>query len=470
MRPVLDVEETRRLDGEAETSVDVLMDRAGFGVALAGVEMGAGYGTRVAVLAGSGNNGGDGYVAARYLSARGAQVTVYALGPPKPGTAASAAAARAVAAGVAIADLDEPRPADLLIDALFGVGFRGELPAAATGWMGLDIPTLAVDVPSGLDADSGRVAGRAIDADRTVTFHSLKPGHLLGEGPEVCGEVSVVDIGLHGGDPTFRLCEAVDAPRPRRRRTAHKWSAGSVAVVGGAPGMSGAPLLAARSALAMGAGAVALVVPGALASSYVAWPDIMTKPIGDGDRFAAADAGSVLVETERYDVMVLGPGLGPSQSGLVGRLVAEWGGPLLIDADGLNALDGLDAVAARDAPTVITPHAGEFERLTGRPAHAAAAMTVPDDAGVVVLLKGNPTVIAGTEPWLVSTGGPELATIGTGDVLAGAVGALWARGLDAEVATRSAAYWHGLAGAVLKPRGSVTASELTAELAHYAFA
>ncbi len=470
MRPVLDVAESRRLDATADTSVDVLMDRAGFGVALGAVEMGAGYGTRVAVLAGTGNNGGDGYVAARYLAARGAQVTVYALGPPRSRVVAATAAERAAAADVCITQLDAPRPADLLIDALFGVGFRGELPAPATAWMDLDTTTLAIDVPSGLDADSGRITGRAFAAARTVTFHSLKPGHLLGRGPDICGEVSVLDIGLQGGDPVYRVCEAADAPRPDRSRTTHKWTAGSVAVVGGAPGMSGAPLLAAQGALSMGAGAVALVVPGALAPGYATWPDIMTKPVGEGDRFVAADAPSILNQAGRYDVMVLGPGLGPEQEGLVARLVAEWAGALLIDADGINALDGLDVLAARQAPTVITPHAGEFERLTGRPATVAGAATVPDDAGAAVLLKGNPTLVAGAEAWLVTTGGSELATIGTGDVLSGAIGALWARGLDAEVAARSGAYWHSAAGAALKSRGAVTAGELARELTRYAFA
>jgi NAD(P)H-hydrate epimerase len=177
----------------------------------------------------------------------------------------------------------------------------------------------------------------------------------------------------------------------------------------------------------------------------------------------------ILAESERYDVMVLGPGLGPEQGDLVSSLVAEWDAPLVIDADGLNALDGLGALAVRQGPTVITPHAGEFTRLTGRPASAAAAMATSDEAGVVVLLKGNPTVIAGAKAWLVSSGGAELATIGTGDVLAGAIGALWARGLDAEAAARSGAFWHGVAGDSLRRRGSVAASELTAELARYAF-
>lgn len=469
MRPVLDVAESGRLDAESEDGVDVLMDRAGYGVARIAVEMGAGYGTRVVVLVGSGNNGGDGYVAARYLVARGAQVTVHALGSPRSESAAARAEALARGAGVAVVDLAEPQPADLLIDALFGVGFHGQLPEVLAGWLGVEVPTLAIDVPSGLDADSGRAGAGGFRADRTVTFHSLKPGHLFGDGPDVCGEVSVVDIGLDGGRPAYRICDSTDAPRPPRVRAAHKWNAGSVAVVGGAPGISGAPLLAGRGALAMGAGAVALVVPGSLAPGYAGSPDLMTRAVGAGVRFDATDTAEILAVAERFDVMVLGPGLGPGQTSLVERLAADWNKPLLIDADGLNALDGLGALAPRAAPTVITPHAGEFVRLTGAPADAAAAAALADRAGAVVLLKGNPTVVAGTESWLVTSGGPELATVGTGDVLAGAIGALWARGLDAEVAVRSGAYWHGVAGNELWRDGAFSASDLAKRLARLAF-
>ena len=219
----------------------------------------------------------------------------------------------------------------------------------------------------------------------------------------------------------------------------------------------------------MGAGAVALVVPGSLAAGYAGSPDLMTRAVGAGVRFDATDTAEILAAAERFDVMVLGPGLGPGQASLVERLAADWHKPLLIDADGLNALDGLGALASRAAPTVITPHAGEFVRLTGAPADAAAAAALADRAGAVVLLKGNPTVVAGTESWLVTSGGPELATVGTGDVLAGAIGALWARGLDAEVAVRSGAYWHGVAGNELWRDGAFSASDLAKRLARLAF-
>ncbi len=462
MRLVITPEESSRLDAASAEPVELLMERAGLGVALAAVRMGVGYGSRVAILAGAGNNGGDGYVAARYLAQRGAQVKVYALGYPRGDfSPARLASIRAVSSGVEVLDLDLPQPADLIIDALFGVGFRGALPEEVIPWLDHEAPVLAVDVPSGLAAASGVVADRAFDAAATVTFHALKPGHLLGEGPERCGLIELVDIGLVGGEPELRLCEWEDAPVPVRSRMAHKWSAGSVAVVGSSRGMVGAGVLAARAALAAGAGSSAVVCPGDLQPQVGGMsPGLLSYGVGDGDRFTVGDVAEVLEYTDRFDVVVLGPGLGPD-NGFARALVAQRRGKLLLDADGLNNID-VDGLVDRDNPTIITPHAGEFERLTGETADYVAAMTLPDKAGAVVLLKGNPTFVLGVEQWVVTTGGPELATIGTGDVLAGMIAALWAAGLDAEEAARSAAFWHGIAGAELDSRRTVTAEELVA--------
>jgi NAD(P)H-hydrate epimerase len=189
-------------------------------------------------------------------------------------------------------------------------------------------------------------------------------------------------------------------------------------------------------------------------------PGLLSHGVGDGDRFTVGDVAEVLEYTDRFDVLVLGPGLGPDD-GFAKALVAQRKGKLLLDADGLNNID-VDGLVDRDNPTIITPHAGEFERLTGETADYVAAMTLADKAGAVVLLKGNPTFVLGVEQWVVTTGGPELATIGTGDVLAGMIAALWAAGLDAEEAARSAAFWHGIAGAELDSRRTVTAEELVA--------
>jgi ADP-dependent NAD(P)H-hydrate dehydratase / NAD(P)H-hydrate epimerase len=467
MKPVITPAESSRLDKISKEPVETLMERAGFAVATAAADMGVGYGDRVTVLTGQGNNGGDGYVAAKYLARRGARVSVQSLGFPKGEfSAARKAATAAVDAGVVVDSMGDPVDTDLVIDAVFGVAFHGLLPAEVVPWTKLDVPVLAVDLPSGVDAASGEVDGAAFTADVTVTFQAAKTGHFLGQGPDRSGEVHVVDIGL--GDPTaeFWLCEAGDAPLPGRDRRAHKWSAGSVAVVGGSPGITGAAMLATRSALNAGAGAATIVCAASLVPVYASLdPGVMAAGVGNSYWFRARDVDGVLEAVDRYDVLVVGPGLGPVDREFVEGVLAGWDGPLVLDADGLNALDGVTALATRSAPTVITPHAGEFSRLTGEQATYAAAEQVADKTGAIVLLKGGPTFVTdGFETWAVTTGGPELATIGTGDVLAGMVGAYIGAGLTEPAAARSAAYHHGLAGARLAQRRTVTASELVDEI------
>lgn len=471
MRPVISPAELSRLDAEAADRIDDLMDRAGYGVALAAVEMGAAYGKRVLVLAGKGNNGGDGFVAARYLRRRGITVGVLALGAPAAGSAAERAWRAAEAEGITIASWSsEPQPADLIIDALFGAGFSGTIPPEVEPWLSHPAPVLAVDLPTGLDGTTGHVAGSAFRAMRTVTFHALKPGHVLGHGPDLCGRITVVDIGLEGGTPEFFVCEAPDAPRPRRERTAHKWSAGSVVVVGGSPGMTGAPLLTAEAALRAGAGVVTLMCPAKLQPIYAAQsPGLLTRGIGTESRFSATNVDEVLGAAGRFDVMVVGPGLGTDVGGFATQLVLRWPGKLLVDADGLNDLQDLGAVTARQSPAILTPHAGEFGRLTGDVPGYPAAVTAAEKTRKIMLLKGNPTFVIGKQRWVVTTGGPELATIGTGDVLGGFIAALWARGLEAEVAARSGAYWHGVAGADIARSGTVTAARLVGAVGRYAW-
>lgn len=446
------------------------MERAGMAVALAAVRMGAVYGRRVMALAGPGNNGGDAYVASRHLRRRGVAVEVRALGFPRGDfSAARKAAVAAVAAGVPVHPLADPEPCDLVIDGLFGAGFLGSLDGPAANWVQHSAPVVAIDLPSGLRGADGGVDGVAFSAERTVTFHSLKVGHLVGEGPDRCGVVEVADIGLEGGQATMLLCEAADAPAPPRARTTHKWSAGSVIVVGGSPGLGGAAMLAARSALACGAGAARIACPGWLQDVYAALePGVMTTAVGDGDHLDGGHLAQVLDAGERFDVMVVGPGLGLQSAGLVERLLVEWHQPLVIDADAIGAVS-VGALAERQYPTIVTPHEEEFRGLTGdEPGHEAAAAAATN-AGVVVLLKGNPTIVASDDVWIVTSGGPELATIGTGDVLAGMVGALWARGLDAPTAARSAAFRHGLAGRAVAERTTVTAPLLADEVGGWAW-
>ena len=448
MRPIITPIEAARLDQESAVPIDSLMERAGRAVALAAVEMGAGYGTRVTVLAGPGNNGGDGYVAARLLRQRGVGIQVLALDEPRTAVARTAMR-KAGVGGVPIAALGPAHTTDLLIDAVFGGGLRSGMPAVLHEWIAAGLPVLAVDVPSGLDPASGEIVEGAFQARRTVTFHALKVGLMTGSGPDVCGVVTVADIGLQGGDPELLLTEEADAPRPSRSRTAHKWSAGSVLVVGGAVGMTGAAVLAGKAALGFGAGAVGLAVP------------------DDASEVAAAAAPELLHHSiedlpERYDVLLIGPGLGTDHADLAAKLLSNWEGPVVVDADALAAV-GSDRPLGGAA--VVTPHGGEFERLTGRPPTYAGARDLAVRIGAAVLLKGNPTFVTdGGIPWVVNTGGPELASIGTGDVLAGMVAALLAAGNDPVVAARSAAFWHGRAGAVVARTRVLTASHLVEEI------
>ena len=466
MEPLITPAETNRLDMASDDPPATLMERAGLGVALTAVEMGIGYGDRVMILTGAGNNGGDGYVAAKHLAGRGVQVTIRSLGYPRgDGSPARAASIAAIRAGARVEVLENPAPTDLIIDAIFGVGFRGALPEAVIPWTRLDVPVLAVDVPSGLDATTGLVENAAFHADVTVTFQAAKTGHVLGEGPERVGELFIVDIGLGEARPELMLCEESDAPRPVRTRHAHKWSVGSVAIVGGSPGITGAAMLAARAALNAGAGAAAVICPGSLQSIYSTLDmGVMSRGVGHGERFVLDDVEAVLREAERYDVMALGPGLGPVDRGFVEGLLDGWDGPIVLDADGLNALDG-PAALARDHDTIITPHAGEFTRLVGVDPTHDAAQQLARERGAVVLLKGNPTFVAdGDNTWVVTSGGPELATIGSGDVLTGMVAAFVAGGLPGEIAARSAAYHHGAAGARLARSELVTATALARDI------
>jgi hydroxyethylthiazole kinase-like uncharacterized protein yjeF len=451
MRPVLTPAEAARVDEASTDPVTLLMERAGRAVAAAAVRMGARYGTRVSVLCGPGNNGGDGYVAARLLHQRGVGVTVHALGEPKT-EAARTARRRATVAGVMVKSIADPPAGDLTIDALFGGGWRRGLDPELKPWIDHRAPVLAVDGPSGLDPLTGMVEGEAFTAERTITFHTLKTGHLLGEGPDRCGVVEVADIGLLGGEPALLVAEQVDAPLPTRPRQAHKWSAGSVLVAGGAAGMLGAAVLAGQAALHFGAGAVGLAVPDVSGpAAAAAAPELLQYSL---DRPPAG----------RYRVLVIGPGLGRDHDETAGALLDGWEGPVVADADALPLLES----ARPPGPLVVTPHHGEFRRLAGAEPGPEAAATAARRLQAVVILKGNPTLITdGSTPWVVTTGGPELATIGTGDVLAGMVAALLAAGLSPLEAARAAAYWHGVAARDLAAGTTVTAAKLAVHVGRY---
>ncbi|HUO49888.1 MAG TPA: NAD(P)H-hydrate dehydratase [Acidimicrobiales bacterium] len=440
MKPVVTVEEMRAVDAEALAEVDeaTLVERAGTAVATWALRiMGGGYGRRVVVLAGKGNNGADGRVAAARLAARGALVSV-------------------VEVHDAPVRLVPPQGADLVIDAAFGTGFRGEYraPAVPEG-----VPVLAVDIPSGVDGDTGVACGEPLRADLTVTFAALKPGLLQGDGPLLAGRVVVADIGLDAGRARIGLVEDEDvaahlAPRPR---AAHKWQS-AVAVVAGSPGMIGAAELCAHGAYRAGAGMVRLGVPAPAGSPLPAGEAVSTllAPSGWADE--------ALAMAERCRAIVVGPGLGrggqrPTD---VRALLEGTPVPVVVDADGLFALgtaaEAAGVIGAAGAGVVLTPHDGEFARLAGEPPGAdriAATRALAAALGAVVLLKGPTTVVAepGGRVLLAAAGTARLATAGTGDVLAGVIAAFVARGLDPLEAAALGAHVHGAAASLGPPEG-----------------
>lgn len=455
VKPVLTASEYGRVDRAFEGDLVEVMGRAGFAVALAAARRGAVYGRKVVVLTGPGNNGGDGYVAARYLRQRGAAVEVHALTEPKTRESIDALQ-KARAVSVPIRELSEPVDAHLVVDALFGGGVRRGLPEPVRKWMASPAPVVSVDYPTGLDPDTGKVEDEAFRAVETVTFSTLKTGHVRGVGPDYCGKVSVVDIGIDGGLPSMYVAEEEDAPRPGRVRTAHKWSAGAVLVTAGSQGLLGASILAARSALQFGAGTVYLSSEDQKTLQTVV-PQI---PV-----ITPEEARSDL---DRFDVIIAGPGLAMEDMGSVAALLRTASRSVL-DAGGLTD-ELVEAGKQGGGEVVITPHTAEFARLTGLGAGSYTTRAYARMKKVTVLLKGNPTQISnGGNPVLVASGGPELATIGTGDVLSGMVGALWARGLDPTAAAISGAYWHGRAARALSLAGTVTADSLVDRIASYAW-
>lgn len=416
MIPVLTPDDVKAIDAAAPVPVEVLIGRAGAAVAGEAVDLlGGAYGRRVVVIAGKGNNGNDGRVAAGLLRRRGAHVDVV-----EP-TATS------------LPDCD------LVVDAAFGTGFRGE-------WTppDVDAPVLAVDIPSGMDPLTG--GGRSLHPERTVTFVGVKQGLLFGD----CGDVVVADIGLDGSSAAAQLVEDDDVRIPARRRDAHKWMA-AVWVVAGSPGMTGAAVLAATGAQRAGAGYVRLSVPGGDAPAPT---EVVVRPMD----WALEDAA-------RFGALVVGPGLGRDSDDEVRRLVATAPVPVVVDGDGLTALGPRPTVPAS---TVLTPHDGEYERLAGgRPDddRLQAARSLAGTTGAVVLLKGPTTVVAepGGRVLVAAAGDSRLATAGTGDVLSGVIGALIARGVPPFEAAAWGAHVHGLA-AQLGPATGLVAGDLPQHL------
>ncbi|RIK11366.1 MAG: bifunctional ADP-dependent NAD(P)H-hydrate dehydratase/NAD(P)H-hydrate epimerase [Acidobacteria bacterium] len=461
----------------------VLMERAGSAVAVHAQRMlGGAYGKRVTVLAGSGNNGGDGLVVARKLQRAGALVKVALLTPAgdlsgDPLAMYERLVPLRVAVGSPAASLlvDACGESDLIVDALFGTGFHGSLSGAAAEWVRAvgtsGRPVISIDVPSGVNGSSGEVSGPAIRADLTVAIEAVKTGLIAGAGPVYAGRIEIAPIGIstEGLEPSAVVFEYEDINRilPRRSVVAHKWSAGSVLIVAGSRGMSGAAIMAARSALISGAGIVTACVPKSIQPALAATsPEIMTLGLPEtADGTIDEEAlEQVVANSDRFGVVAIGPGLGrdPSTGKFVTGVLRGVEKPIVVDADGLNLLGTTAAsvIGRRSAPTVITPHPGELARMLGATTSDVEAerldlaATVAGKWGCVVVLKGSRTLIAAPDvPIAVNpTGGPELATAGSGDVLTGIVAGLVAQSVPPNQAGAAAAFVHGLAGSIAGSR------------------
>jgi NAD(P)H-hydrate epimerase len=432
----------------------VFIRRAGHAVAHAAKKMlGGAYGRRVVIIAGPGNNGNDGRIAGEWLAEWGAQIELLSV------------------EDCATSFLN-PSNADLVIDAAFGIGFRGQWSPPIV----FDVPVLAVDIPSGLDGLTGVVSGGVIPADRTVTFAAVKTGMLFGDGPSVCGEIDVVDVGIDPVDnvETY-IVQAHDVASwiPPRGRSAHKWNH-SVRVIAGSTGMGGAASLVSASAMRAGAGIVHLSWRGR--DAVVPPTEVVGRPLPETEW-----AAFVASDINRFDALVIGPGLGRGDDlgAEVREVLSVCAVPTVIDGDGLTcAVDptgGYVALHSRPAPTVLTPHDGEFAGLGGDVAHPdriEATRQLAAETGCVVLRKGPTTVISDVDGavYLVVSGDERLATAGSGDVLAGIIGALLARGLAPHEAGAAGAFIHGMAGSSCAVEGTIardivaTISDVMSEL------
>ncbi len=423
-------------------TADELMERAAAAVAAEALRAFPDA-RRFAVVCGKGANGGDGRIAARLLREAGRDAE----------------------------ETDDLSGADVVVDALFGTGFHGPpRPDAAAlieriGESGL--PVLSVDLPSGVDASTGEIAGAAVTADVTVTFHGAKVGLAVAPGRFHAGRVVVADIGLDPATTSIvRATPAVLSLVPRRGSRDSKFTAGSLLVVGGASGTTGAAVLAATAALRADAGYVTVAVP---ADELAVAETLALEPVKRGFAYESA-LETLEADLARASALAVGPGLGRSDDArsLVRGLLERSALPAVVDADALFAL----APVARDAATVLTPHAGELARLLDTDsawvsAHRLeAAARCADRFGAVVVLKGADTIVRAPDGRTVvcDVGPPSLATAGTGDVLTGVLGAFLAKGLDATDAAVAAAIAHGLAARAVPHQAGLIASDVVEAL------
>lgn len=487
MEPVLSPEEMRRADERTiagGTSSFELMDRAAYACAIVTARaLPARYGRRVAVVAGPGNNGGDGVAAAYHLARLGVRVRLFLTGEPRGASAAHLERLRATGprgyvraeAWNAASFDDAAVESDRIVDAVFGTGFSGAARGPGAEAIGRILacgrPVVAVDIPSGVPGETGAPEGPFVRASVTVAIQALKTGHVVMPGAEACGRVVVAPIGIETGPASAFVPSAEDVRRalPARDARGSKYDSGVVAVLAGSAGMSGAAILTARGALGTGAGLVYMGVSPAVLPAVEA-AVVEAVKVGLPDRDGGLDASSLdgfQRQLGRADAVAVGPGLGTGDGArsLVRRIL-EAPVPVVVDADGLSALatvlrDEPGVLRARSAATVLTPHAGELERLIGREPGADSvgeARAAADRLGAVVHFKGMRAVTASPsgEVWIDPAGTPALSSGGTGDVLTGVVATLLARGAAPETATWAAAWLHGLAGRLAGERAAGT--------------
>ena len=441
----------------ARLPTGTLMQRAAAGLAVACSQRLVGvYGSRVVLLVGSGNNGADALHAGARLAARGAAVTAVLAGSP-----VGDALAALRAAGGRVGDAAALEQADLVVDGLVGIGGRGRLRDAAAGLVVEGEHVVAVDLPSGVDADTGDVTGPAVRAGLTVTFGTGKPGLYVGAGRRHAGQVQLVDIGLGPllPEPFLQVLDDVDVAMllPVRDPGGDKYASGVVGVAAGSTDYTGAAVLAVGGAVRAGAGMVRFAgVEHAAEQVRSRWPEAVVRTVRPGDGDGVVGAG-------RVQAWVVGPGLGTDDdAAAVIRAVLATDVPVLVDADALTVCaQHPDWLRARTAPTLLTPHDRELERfgVTVGADRVGVVRALAQDLGVTVLLKGDATVVSDGHRVLVNdTGSPVLATAGTGDVLSGGCGALLAQGLGPLHAGAVGAHLHGIAGALAGDGASTSAA------------
>ncbi|CAA9447105.1 MAG: NAD(P)H-hydrate epimerase / ADP-dependent (S)-NAD(P)H-hydrate dehydratase [uncultured Rubrobacteraceae bacterium] len=486
-------EEMSRADAAAQDlgiPGGVLMERAG--VAMARIALERYSPGRALVVCGGGNNGGDGFVIARELHRSGVEVAVLATKSEYEGDpATNLEVLRNLQVRFFVRDdLDaELRSADLVVDALLGTGFSGEVREKEAGiieQMNFSrSPVLAVDVPSGVDGATGEVAGAAVVADLTVCAHAMKVGCVISPGREHSGEVVAVDIGIPPEadiDPSLVWTDAASlrGKIPRTAEPAHKYSAGALLVVAGSRGTTGAPVMVVRGAQRVGCGIVFLATSeGAAPAVDLTLTEALVYGVAEEEEgyMRSGALEEILEHAARASALVMGPGTGTGEDGrrLVEGILREVGLPVLLDADAITNLAGTDVLALRESPTVVTPHAGELGRLLGSGAREVSARRLDSarDAAerhrCCVLLKGSDTlVVEGERVAVNSTGNVGLATAGTGDVLSGVIGALLSRGMDPYEASRAGAWAHGRAAELwLEETGWPAESFVATDLLEY---